>query len=62
MIGVKIAPLTTMNNDVIIQTLLLSVSYLTPQLSFTSRKACIVNLNNIFYSLIHTHVILSYTH
>ena len=35
---------------VTIPTLLFSNSYLTPQLSFTSTKACIANLNNFIHS------------
>ena len=37
---------------VTIQTLLLSNSYLTPQLSFPSTKACIVNLHNFIHTFI----------
>ena len=35
---------------------------LSNSISFTSTKACIVNSNNVFYSYIHTHTVLSYTH
>ena len=35
---------------------------LSSSISFTSTKACIVRLNNIFYLHFHSHTILSYTH